>query len=144
MLESRSFNGQRFVLAIVAVFIFVYLYEWVLHGWFLADLYRQTAGLWRSPAAVQDHMIWMLAGFLVFVVFFAAIYLRFRRNGRLGEGAYYGLLIGLLLCAVNLVTYAVQPLPLLLVIYWCLGSVVEGMFAGILMAVVYKDRELFV
>ena len=143
MISERSFNGRRFVLAIVTVYAFVYLYEWGLHGWLLADQYRQSQDLWRSPETMQAYILWLLAGYFIFTLFFAVIYLRFRRSGRMSEGAYYGLLVGLLFCATNIIFYAVQPLPLSLIIYWCAGVLIEGLFAGILMAAVYKDRELF-
>jgi len=142
-MTPKPFHGPRFLLAVLVVFGFVFLYEWALHGWLLADEYARSAALWRPPETIADHLAWLIAGYLIFVVFFGLIYLRFRRTGRMAEGALYGLLVGLLLCGVNLIFYAVQPLPLSLVIYWCLGVLAEGLLAGLLMAAVYKDRELY-
>lgn len=143
-LHSRSFNGKRFAAALVVTYVFVLGFEWLLHGWLLADVYSETAELWRTPEAMMSTMLGgLLLGYLIFVAFFAAIYLRARRTGALAEGASYGLLMGLLLSGVSIMFYAVQPLPAELLIYWCLGGIAEMLIAGMLLAAVYKERELF-
>ncbi len=41
-------NKQRYVISALVTFVFVFLYEFLVHGFLLGDLYKQTAQLWRS------------------------------------------------------------------------------------------------
>ena len=36
-------NTKRFVLANIAVFVFIFIYEWLFHDVCLGDIYRNTA-----------------------------------------------------------------------------------------------------
>ena len=36
-------NKQRYVISVFVVFVFVFLYEFLVHGFLLKDIYTQTA-----------------------------------------------------------------------------------------------------
>lgn len=131
-------NTKRFVPAILAVFTFVFFYEWILHGYFLAGLYENTPDLWRTKAEMPRYMIWLMLGQLIFTIMFCYIFLKGYENKGLMEGVRYGILIGLLFIGPNLIFYAVQPLPVNLVVYWCIGGLVETIIAGVILASIYK------
>ena len=35
-------NAKRFIPAFIVVFIFIFLYEWFIHGYLLAPIYEST------------------------------------------------------------------------------------------------------
>ncbi|MBM2830598.1 MAG: hypothetical protein HW411_1388 [Gammaproteobacteria bacterium] len=131
-------NTKRFIPAIIAVFTFVFIYEWILHGYFLTGLYESTPALWRTKTEMPGYMMWLMFGQLVFSVMFCFIFLKGYENKGPMEGVRYGILIGLLAIAPNLIFYAVQPLPGILVVYWCIGGLVETIIAGVILASIYK------
>ena len=135
-------NTRRFVPAIIAVFIFIFLYEWVLHGYLLAGIYESTPTLWRPKAEMNNYCIWLTLGQLLFSVMFCYIFLKGYENKGVMEGVRYGILIGILAMSPNLIFYAVQPLPANLVIYWCIGGMVEAIIAGVVLAAIYKPASV--
>ena len=131
-------NIKRFILASLAVFVFIFIYEWLFHGLLLKDMYTATASLWRP----QGQCIFpaMLAGQILFPLIFTFIFTKGYENKGLAEGARYGLLIGLLFVPNHLIFYAVQPLPLNLVAAWIIGGLAEMILAGMILAAVYRGR----
>ena len=129
-------NKQRYLLASLAVLVFVFIYEWSFHGGLLKGIYEQTAHLWRSKN--DCHMPVIIAAQLIFSFVFSFIFLKGYENKGIMEGVRYGALIGLLAIPSNLVYYAVMPLPVQLVVLWCVGGLVEMILAGAILAAVYK------
>ncbi|MEE8513733.1 MAG: hypothetical protein V3S73_03305 [Gammaproteobacteria bacterium] len=131
-------NMKRFLIACVVVFIFIFAYEWLFHGVLLRDLYAETPTLWRGQANMQGYLHWLHIGQLWFAVLFCLIFVKGYENKGLGEGIRYGLLIGLLFIGPNLIIYAVQPLPAILVVAWSIGGLIEMIIAGLIAAALYR------
>ncbi|MBI4005365.1 MAG: hypothetical protein HY356_01745 [Gammaproteobacteria bacterium] len=131
-------NTKRFIPSIIAVFTFIFIYEWILHGYLLAGLYESTPSLWRSKTEMPAYLIWLMLGQLFFTIMFCYIFLKGYENKGLMEGVRYGILIGLLFIGPDLVFYAVQPLPAGLVVYWCIGGLIEMIIAGVILASIYR------
>ena len=132
-------NIKRFAASAAAVFSFIFVFEWLFHGVLLQATYDRTAYLWRPKAECVFPA--MLAGQLLLAVFFSYIFTRGYENKGIAEGTRYGFLIGLLFVPNNLIFYAVQPLPLDLVIKWIIGGMIEMTAAGAVLAAVYRpDR----
>ncbi len=66
-------NMKRLILACVAVFVFVFLCDWGLHGYLLRDAYKETAQLWRSEADMGHHFGLIIPGPVVMSVMFCVI-----------------------------------------------------------------------
>lgn len=129
-------NTKRYLIASLAVFAFIFIYEWVFHGMLLKPIYEQTSHLWRPP---EECVTWaMLGGQLIFPFILARIFLKGYENKGLAEGARFGLLIGLLFVPGNLIFYAVQPLPLNLVLYWSVGGIIEMTGCGLILAALFR------
>jgi hypothetical protein len=131
-------NTKRYVLGSLAVFVFIFVFEWVLHGQILAGLYEQTMEVWRPKEGMADYMGWMVAGQLLFAFIFGYIFLKGYENKGVGEGFRYGILIGLLFAPAQLIWYAVLPIPLTLAIGWLGGAIIEMALAGVVLAAVYR------
>jgi len=126
----------RLVLPIIAVFIFIFAFDFLYHGYLLKGLYKETASLWRPEG---DHkMPFIFASELLFAIMASYIFtLNFEGKG-IGEGVRYGLLIGLLVGAIQIGTYCYMPIPLALTVTWFAGEVLRGLGAGVVLSLTYK------
>lgn len=137
-MNCAHLNCKRFGIAVIAVFVFIFIFEMVFHGMLLGETYKTTAQLWRPESEMEAYMPWMLGGQLLFSVMFCYIYTFAAKCTGMMEGVRYGLLIGLLMASTNIIFYSVQPLPLDLVVIWIVGGLLETALAGALMASIYK------
>lgn len=130
-------NLRKYVLAVLAVFGFLFVFDWVFHGVFLADFYDQTQHLWRAKEDCVMPM--MVFGQILFALMFVLIFTYGYQNKGMIEGVRYGALIGLLLIPNSLISYAVQPLPEALAALWVIGGMVEMIILGAVAASVYRS-----
>ncbi len=131
-------NNRRFVVSFFVVFVFIFVYEWVLHGMLLDPIYQKTAELWRPEAEIINYFHWMLVGQFCIAVFFCLLMHRMYQHSGIQEAMGIGLLLGLFLSAPNLIMYAVTPYPITLVIFWVLGGCIELVGAAVLFALIYR------
>lgn len=135
-------NIKRWLLASLAVLIVFIVIDMIINNVLLADLYQQTASVWRPPQEME-RMMWLFGvGYLIFSPFFALIYAKGHEPAKsgLGQGLRYGLYMGVLLSVLpSLVWYAVLPIPVVLAFYWFLGGMVECIAAGVAVGLIYKS-----
>jgi len=129
-------NTRRFALSIVAVFIFVFLFEFLLHGLLLTDLYRQTAQLWRPQEEAK--MIFIFLSQFGFAVVATYMFTAHFENRGIGEGLRFGLYVGLLLATIEIGRYCYMPIPGLLATVWVAGALIKGLGSGAVLALTYK------
>ena len=53
---------KRFVVAFLAVYIFIFFWGWLLNGVLLKDIYAQTSTLWRSQREMMSLFHWIIIG----------------------------------------------------------------------------------
>lgn len=135
-------KARRLVPAILAVFVFIFLYEWGLHGNLLRGIYESTPQLWRPESEMHRTFPFLVAGQFLFTIFLGILFSKGYENRGIGEGIRFGLLTGFLFSSFNLVWYAIQPLPKELPIYWTLGGVLEMVIAGILFALICRPKTI--
>ncbi|MEK6618167.1 MAG: hypothetical protein AABY90_05655 [Nitrospirota bacterium] len=135
-------NTKRWALASLAAFAVIFVLEGFIHEVLLADLYQQTASIWRPQAEMQGLMWLMWVGYLVFAPVFALIYIKgydANKSGA-GQGVRYGLIIGILLSGPqSLGWYAVLPIPGVLAFYWFVAGLVESVAAGVAVGLIYRQ-----
>jgi hypothetical protein len=102
---------KRMGLTIIVVFVVFTALSFVIHGVLLQPLYQQTPQLLRAEPDGQQHMLFMLLGFLVFSAAFVWIYARgLEVKPWLGQGLRYGLAMWLIASVSRyLIYYAIQP-----------------------------------
>jgi hypothetical protein len=134
-------NPKRFVLAILAVFVGVWVTDVLIHGVWLQSTYKATQSLWRSDAEMQAHMGWLLAGQVLFAATFVTLWAKgFANMSCIRCACVYGLVMGSFSQAFTLVMYAVQPLPGALAVKWFAAGLVQGALMGALVFLVYKPK----
>jgi len=124
----------------LAVTVFVFVYETVFHGMLLDASYQATAALWRMEAEMQSNMIWLMLAQALMAVMFCLIYSFTRMCAGIQGGVCFGLMAGLLLSAPQIINYAVQPIPADLLIKWLAGGMLEAVLMGVIVALIYKPQ----
>ena len=126
--------AARVILAMVVVFVVWSALDFAIHGVLLGPTYRETADLWRPMEEMK--MGWMYGATAVGAVCFTAIYLLIRPKSA-AKGVAYGLLFGIGTgVPMGLATYSTMPIPSRLAVGWALGSMVEAVIAGLLVALI--------
>lgn len=130
-------NFKRFIVCVIAVFIFIVAFDYVFHGMALNDLHEKTKDVWRAKEEFKWPFIF-LSEFL-FSVFFTFLFTRNFEAKGIGEGLRFGLFIGLVLSSIEVGKYAYLPVPFILITAWIIGSIMQAIGAGILLSLIYKE-----
>jgi len=135
-------NIKRFLLAFVAVYVVYQVLGFLIHGMWLDPVYQSIADVFR-PRAQMDSMMWvMFVTSAVLVLMFCYIFTRGYEGRGVGEGARYGLYMGLFFSVAQAFdSYVIYPLPYHLVLKWFLSGMVVFIVMGIVLALVYKPAE---
>lgn len=129
-------NKQRYVISVLVTFVFVFLYEFLVHGYLLMDLYTQTKELWRPEEEYKMPVMFMSQfGFSAILAYIFT--LNYEGKG-VGEGIRFGLYIGMLLGAIEIGKYSYMPIPIILMLSWVLTSLLLGLGSGVVLSLVYK------
>src|SRR5207249_10034651 len=83
---------KRFVVAFLAVYIFIFFWGWLLNGVLLKDIYAQTSTLWRSQREMMSLFHWIIIGQALVVFAFVSIY----ASGFAGGGVIAGIRLGMI------------------------------------------------
>lgn len=130
-------NISRFAFSFIAVFIFIFLSDFLIHGSLLTGLYAETSQLWRPQAEYK--MSIMLIRQVLFCLIFVFFYTRNHEGKGVSEGIRFGLYTGLLLASLQIGTYSYMPIPLVLMLAWALAIFSQCFIMGIISSLLYKD-----
>jgi len=131
-------NLKRFSLCCLTGFIFVFIYEYIIHGVALVAIYDQTPQLWRSPETMVDYMPFMIVMQFLTTALLCFIYTRHHEEKGIGEGVRFGAMIGLLLGILQASSFAWMPISLTLAGLWLVTTFVEAIGLSILFSLIYK------
>ncbi len=132
-------NCNRLVVTIIVAFAVVWVTDFLIHGVWLAPTYGATKELWRPEAEMMSKMPWMFGGQAIVALAFTTIYALFVAEKRsLQSTLVYAICVALLVGGGQLIMYAVQPFPGLLVAKWCLAALAQMLVLGIVVSLIYK------
>jgi len=134
-------NIKRFILASLAAYIFIFLFDWGFHGILLDSIYKDTSYFWRTKEETQLYMHWMLFAQLLLAFIFTWIFTKGYENKGIPEGFRYGFMVSLLFVPSILINYTVIPYPPNLILLWVIGTFVELSLAGGIIAGIYKSNN---
>ncbi len=140
MLKSflKGINVQRFMLATLAMFVFVFATDFVLHGVLLDGDYHATASAWRPKEEMQQHFIWMILGQFIIAKYFTFLFVKGYNGTGPMEGVRFGLLMGLFCAGHSFIQYSVSPITSTILLGWVLGGLLQCVVGGVLLTLVYK------
>ncbi|MCI5060309.1 MAG: hypothetical protein MRY79_04470 [Alphaproteobacteria bacterium] len=131
-------NKQRFALSVIAGFVFIFAYEFLVHGILLLPTYETTPHLWRAPEEMGDYSIFMFAMQFLMSAVLCFIFTRNFEDKGIGEGARFGAMMGLLLGLAMFASYAWMPISIGLALGWLVTTFVEIVILGVIFSLLYK------
>lgn len=135
--------NKRFLISVVALLVTSMVLGLVVHGMLLGADYAKLvpSGIFRSREDSQQYFVWMLLAHVLIAIGFTWVY-RAGRDSRpwLGQGVRFGLAIAVLATIPGyLIYFAVQPLPMSLVVKQIVFDTVAMVILGIVAAAVNRD-----
>ncbi len=134
-------NTKRFIIAFIAVLVFVSQANFLIHGVLLKPYYAQTA-LMRGEADGAAHAPFLGLAFLLFSLGFVWIYAQgVNSKPFVGQGIRYGLAVWMITSVAEyIVYYAVQPWPGNIVCMQIGYELVMNLVAGVIVAAIYRPE----
>jgi len=132
-------NTKRFIAASVTLFVFIYIYESVVHGVLLSPLYQETSNIWRSYNEMMAFMpfnITKIALISFWITFFFASL--FKERGR-KKGILFGMYVGVLVGIQSTGAYFYLPISFTLAMLWFAVNFVEYTVGGLIIGSIYRD-----
>jgi len=113
----------------VAGTIFIFFYDWVVHGMLLMDKYEATAAVWRPQSEMEALFPFMVA-MQAALAFAIAYYVHKKGLHGFEAGACFGAMIGVFLGIMSLSQYVHLPLALSLPVIWAVSILVTTTVTG--------------
>jgi len=131
---------KKFLLAVVAAFVVVFLWGFLAHGVLLKPDYAALPNLYRTEQDQMAYMPWMTLAHLSLAIAIAWIYRRGREDKPwLAQGIRFGLAIVLLTSVpMFLIYYSVQPMPGMTVARQILFDGLGYVVTGVVVAWIYR------
>jgi len=131
-------NHKRGFLAFVVAFVFMFFFGFVWHGLLMKPMYLATASLWRTeptfPILILGHAIVAFA--------FTGLYVSKVGINSPAVGFGYGIVVGILMCGVNVIRFAVEPFTSTILFMWFGGDLLCFAIMGALVGAIYKPAAI--
>ena len=85
--------------------------------------------------------LWFMLGQFIFTLGFVALFTKAFKRGGIAEGAIFGLLLSILFFGNLSIWHAVLPSTGGLIVNWIIGTTIELILAGVIVAFIYKNRS---
>lgn len=152
------------IVSFVSVFIFLFGYDWFVHGHLLMADYEATASLWRPMEDMQKMFGWCIAYHVALAAVITCFFKKFKKAAAIctcgpecqcgpncpckatsdcntrcpikSGGLCFGIKVGLLLALSHATLYIWLPIPGALAVKWFVAYLVQGIGAGIVLGMV--------
>jgi hypothetical protein len=132
--------SKKLWLGFVAVFVLVFLLDYVVNNFLMMSDYMETMQLWRPEAEMKVGVIMVTQ--LFFAFFFTFIFSKGYEGKGLMEGLRYGFYVSLMMNVPGAyLTYATMPVPYMLALKWFLYGTVQYLIYGAVLALIYGRKE---
>lgn len=131
-------NVKRYLLAALCLFVFIFLYEWFVHGYLLTGMYQETSRVWRSYAQMTANFPLAICFKVAFAAWIAFIFTQLYKKGGVSNGLYFGLYFGVFAGILTSSWYLHLPVPAALGWGWFFASVIEGLGSGLVVGWIYR------
>jgi hypothetical protein len=154
MKDMKNCSTKKCVISVIAVFAFLFVYDWLVHGVLLMDMYRQTAALWRPEADMKGMLPLCILYHLLLAGVLTCMFGKYRnyeastcstgkpddaKKCHRGRGICFGTHIGIILGLVHASGYIWMPIPAALAGAWFAAGVLQGIGAGLVLSCFCKN-----
>lgn len=134
-------NIKRYIGAALALFVFIFFYEWLVHGMLLKGIYQQTPQVWRDASQMVANMPFYIGFQLVVAAWLAFVFTQVFKEGGVAKGALFGLYFGIFAGLLSAAWYVWLPVSPALGSGWFVGSFVQIFLGGCILGVIYKPKR---
>lgn len=127
---------KKFLFAAIGAFVFVFVYEFLVHGFLLMNQYEQTSSLWR-PQAESSMPIMLLSQFL-FGVAVAFFYPIVGQDTDCKKAVPFGIGLGLVMAMPQIATYSYLPIPITLSLLWAVAAFIKALGCSFIISKIYN------
>jgi len=127
---------KRFLFAAVGAFVFVFLYELLVHGFLMMGQYEQTSAVWRPEE--ESSMVIMLLSQFLFGVAVAFFYPIVGPDTECKKAIPFGVGLGLVMAMPQIATYSYLPIPLTLSMLWAVIAFIKALGCSFIVSKVYN------
>ncbi len=131
-------NIKRFAIAAVVFFVFIFVYETVVHGILLAPIYNQTPTIWRNYLQMQAYVPFNIVIMILLSLWLTFIFTQLFSQGGWKNGLRFGFYIGFLSGIQAAGAYYYLPISATLAGSWFLAQVIESLMGGLLIGAIYR------
>ena len=131
-------NIKRFLFAFVALFLFMFGYETLIHGFLLKNVYLETPTIWRSYAQMMSYIPFNTIIMGLIALWLTFIFTRLFKEGGVKNGLRFGLYFGVLSGIQAAGAYYYLPISIMLAGYWFIAYVLESIIGGYLIGLIYR------
>lgn len=131
-------NMKRYLIATAVVFLFIFFFEWLVHGFIMMGLYTQTESVWREFGMMHTYMPVLILFKLALAAWFTYVYFQWYGNSGVKHGILFGIYFGVFAGLLMSSWYIWLPIPPQLGLGWFITGLVEWVGAGALLGYVYR------
>ena len=132
-------NMKNFVIASIGAFVFVFLYEFLVHGYLMMGMYEQTSAVWR-PQQESSMAVMFLSQFL-FGAAVAFFYPIVGPDTECKKAIPFGIGLGLVMAMPQIATYSYLPIPITLSLMWALTAFIKALGSTYVVAKIYNWKN---
>ena len=148
------------IISVIAVFAFLFGYDWLVHGQLLKADYEALKGIIsvRADEEMKQYFIWCIAYHALLAAVITCWFKKVRachaacatecattaattccpiKSG----GLCFGIKVGLLLALAHTSVYIWLPIPGALAVKWFVAYVVQGAIAGCILGMICKSKD---
>lgn len=129
-------NMRRFIFAAIGAFVFVFLYEFLVHGFLMMGQYEQTASVWRPQE--ESNMVVMLLSQFLFGMAVAFFYPIVGPDTECKKAIPFGIGLGLVMAMPQIATYSYLPIPLTISLLWAVIAFVKAFGSSYIVSKIYN------
>jgi len=127
-MDESSNMMKKMVLAGFAAFVFIFIFDFLVHGLLLKGIYEATQSVWR-PQEESNMMVMILSQFLLAVAI-AFFYPIVGPDTDCKKTVPFGFGLGLVMAVPQISTYCYLPIPFSLSLIWVFATFVQ-VFAAV-------------
>jgi hypothetical protein len=131
-------NIRRYLVSTLALFIFIFLYELLMHGFVLLSLYETTPNVWRDFAEMEAKMPLAMCFQLALSAWSAFVFAQLYKEGGIKNGLIFGLFFGVFAGILTASWYLWLPVSAELGLSWLISGIVEGLGGGLILGSIYR------
>lgn len=130
-------NTKRFIVSVVALFIFIFIYESLVHGFLLTGLYSETPTIWRDYSQLKAYTPFNTIIMGLLSIWITFIFTRIFKSGGWKSGLQFGFYLGVLSGIQAAGAFYYLPISFALAMAWFVSNLVEVVLGGLLIGILY-------